>query len=63
MVFETGDKAYYWLNNIVAVGVLRQVEQEEEVFVLRIDVWHVTLPWIVGWVDVTDADGVVVAGE
>ncbi|SMY21189.1 unnamed protein product [Zymoseptoria tritici ST99CH_1A5] len=40
VVIETGDKAYYWLNNIVAIGILNRVEASEDSFVLRIDVWH-----------------------
>ena len=46
VVFETGDKAYYWLNNVVAVGRLSSVEgppgDDGESFWLRIDVWHVS---------------------
>ena len=43
MVFETGDKDYYWLNNVVAIGLLSNVEGGgEDSFVLRIDVWHVS---------------------
>jgi hypothetical protein len=43
VVFETGDKDYYWLNNVVAVGLLSNVEGgSEDTFVLRIDVWHVS---------------------
>ncbi|KAK3048808.1 hypothetical protein LTR09_009920 [Extremus antarcticus] len=45
VVFETGDKKYYWLNNVVAIGRLRQVEQYEESFVLRIDMWHMATDW------------------
>lgn len=44
VVFETGDKDYYWLNNVVAVGLLSNVEVEgarEGSFWLKIDVWHV----------------------
>jgi hypothetical protein len=47
VLFETGDKDYYWLNNVVAVGKLSSVEdksarKEGESFFLRIDVWHVS---------------------
>ena len=47
VLFETGDKDYYWLNNVVAVGKLSSVEEkserkEGESFLLRIDVWHVS---------------------
>ena len=41
-VFETGDKKYYWLNNVVTLGVLRNVETYATGFLLRIDVWHVS---------------------
>lgn len=43
VVFETGDKDYYWLNNVVAVGLLSNVEGGgEDSFLLKIDVWHVS---------------------
>jgi hypothetical protein len=43
VLFETGDKDYYWLNNVVAVGLLSNVEGGgEDSFLLRIDVWHVS---------------------
>jgi hypothetical protein len=47
VLFETGDKDYYWLNNVVAVGKLSSVEDKSarkdgESFLLRIDVWHVS---------------------
>lgn len=43
VVIETGDKRWYWLNNIVAVGVLSNVAGNATAFTLRIDVWHVRL--------------------
>jgi hypothetical protein len=48
VLFETGDKDYYWLNNVVAVGMLSSVEDKSarkdgESFLLRIDVWHVSV--------------------
>jgi hypothetical protein len=45
VLFETGDKDYYWLNNVVAVGLLSNVEGGggDDSFLLRIDVWHVSL--------------------
>ena len=48
VLFETGDKDYYWLNNVVAVGLLSSVEDKSErkpgdSFFLRIDVWHVSV--------------------
>ena len=59
VLFETGDKDYYWLNNVVAVGKLSNVEEksareEGGRFLLRIDVWHVSifslgLLGFVGW--------------
>ena len=43
VVFETGDRDYYWLNNVVAVGVLSPAEGGgDDTFMLRIDVWHVS---------------------
>ncbi|KAK4888678.1 hypothetical protein LTR27_012464 [Elasticomyces elasticus] len=44
-IFETGDKDYYWLNNVVAVGVLNQVSSTNTSFLLRIDVWHISTDW------------------
>lgn len=41
-IFETGDKNYYWLNNIVAIGLLHQVAKTDTDFTLRIDVWHIS---------------------
>lgn len=43
VLFETGDKDYYWLNNVVGVGLLNRTEGEgEDSYVLKIDVWHVS---------------------
>ncbi|KAJ6006694.1 hypothetical protein N7451_004638 [Penicillium sp. IBT 35674x] len=43
---STGDKDYYWLNNIVAFGTLRGVaENDEGVSTLRIDAWHMADEW------------------
>ena len=42
-LFETGDKEYYWLNNIVAIGTLKNVDTDDEGFTLRIDIWHVSI--------------------
>jgi len=46
LVFETGDKAYYWLNNIIAVGILQitQVHTDGSM-VLQIDVWNLGHEW------------------
>lgn len=42
LLFETGDKNYYWLNNIVAVGVLQRIAiYENGGYTLRIDAWNV----------------------
>jgi hypothetical protein len=42
LVFETGDKDYYWLNFVTAVGVLQRVAvYENGTFTLRIDAWNV----------------------
>ncbi|KAF2404685.1 hypothetical protein EJ06DRAFT_504088 [Trichodelitschia bisporula] len=39
-LFETGAAAYYWLNNVVAIGTLRQVAAGADgSSVLRIDAW------------------------
>ena len=35
MIFETGDDRYYWLNNVVAVGVLKAGSSW-----VAIDGWH-----------------------
>jgi hypothetical protein len=52
VLFETGDKDYYWLNNVVAVGLLSNVEGGgEDSFLLKIDVWHVSdLFFQMGWI-------------
>ncbi|GAB1209479.1 hypothetical protein APSETT445_008258 [Aspergillus pseudonomiae] len=41
LVFETGSEKYYWLNNIVAIGVLTNVEKTSNSSLLRIDAWNV----------------------
>ncbi|KAK6436875.1 hypothetical protein LTR95_006932 [Oleoguttula sp. CCFEE 5521] len=45
LVFETGDLNYYWLNNIVAVGVLSAVSSTNTSFLLKIDAWHLSGEW------------------
>ncbi|KAG9199663.1 hypothetical protein G6514_008324 [Epicoccum nigrum] len=46
LVFETGDKDYYWLNFVTAVGILQQVETfDNGSFVLRIDAWNLANEW------------------
>jgi len=66
VVFETGDKAYYWLNNVVAVGRLSSVEgppgDDGESFWLRIDVWHVSLLLFVVFLLVLGGGGLVCCG-
>ncbi|KAL2860850.1 DUF3237 domain-containing protein [Aspergillus lucknowensis] len=42
LLFETGHENYYWLNNIVAIGTLTQVESVDDLSVLRIDAWNVS---------------------
>lgn len=43
LVFETGDKKYYWLNFVTAVGILQRVAvYENGAFTLRIDAWNVS---------------------
>ena len=55
VLFETGDKDYYWLNNVVAVGLLSSVGERKpgESYFLKIDVWHVSTSFFhflaVGW--------------
>ena len=42
LVFETGDKDYYWLNYVTAVGLLQRVaEYANGTYTLRIDAWNV----------------------
>lgn len=42
LIFETGDKKYYWLNYVTAVGLLQRVaEYENGTYTLRIDAWNV----------------------
>ncbi|KAH7056889.1 hypothetical protein B0J12DRAFT_652696 [Macrophomina phaseolina] len=41
LIFETGDKKYYWLNNIIALGILSFAEAKADgSFTLRIDTWN-----------------------
>ncbi|XPS77621.1 hypothetical protein M3J09_009649 [Ascochyta lentis] len=42
LVLETGDKKYYWLNYVTAVGLLQRVaEYDNGTYTLRIDAWNV----------------------
>ncbi|KAJ5936656.1 hypothetical protein N7466_003106 [Penicillium verhagenii] len=42
----TGSKEYYWLNNVVAFGILQNVgDTAEGVSTLRIDAWHMANEW------------------
>ncbi|KAL4881618.1 hypothetical protein BJY04DRAFT_188458 [Aspergillus karnatakaensis] len=45
MVFETGSREYYWLNNIVVIGRLTAVEYGNDSSVLRIDAWNFARDW------------------
>ncbi|KAL4875444.1 hypothetical protein BJY04DRAFT_224003 [Aspergillus karnatakaensis] len=45
LVFETGDQRYYWVNSILAVGVLHRVASTEETRTLRIDAWNFASDW------------------
>ncbi|KAF1810947.1 hypothetical protein P152DRAFT_438613 [Eremomyces bilateralis CBS 781.70] len=38
--FETGSEKYYWLNEIITIGVLTPISVTAEELVLRIDTWH-----------------------
>ncbi|KAL8341192.1 hypothetical protein RB601_005750 [Gaeumannomyces tritici] len=40
IAFETGSQRYYWLNSVVAVGVLRRLSPTQ----LTIDAWQITPP-------------------
>ncbi|PWY75020.1 cytochrome P450 [Aspergillus heteromorphus CBS 117.55] len=42
LVFETGSRKYYWLNNVVAIGVLTSEASTTNTSLLRIDAWHVS---------------------
>ena len=43
LIFETGDKDYYWLNFVTAVGILQQVGTfDNGSFILQIDAWNVS---------------------
>ncbi|KAK4540497.1 hypothetical protein LTR36_009135 [Oleoguttula mirabilis] len=42
VIIETGDKDYYWLNNVIAFGILSTVATSATGFTLRIDVWHMS---------------------
>ncbi|KAF2129691.1 hypothetical protein P153DRAFT_340818 [Dothidotthia symphoricarpi CBS 119687] len=46
LVFETGDKDYYWLNNIVAVGILHRIAvYADGSYTLQIDAWNLGNEW------------------
>ncbi|PLB46469.1 hypothetical protein P170DRAFT_477349 [Aspergillus steynii IBT 23096] len=45
LIFETGSEKYYWLNNIVAIGVLTPVQRSGDSSVLRIDAWNFASDW------------------
>ncbi|QMW36776.1 hypothetical protein G4B11_000012 [Aspergillus flavus] len=45
LVFETGSEKYYWLNNVLAIGVLTNVEKTANSSLLRIDAWNFASDW------------------
>ncbi|KAB8214651.1 hypothetical protein BDV33DRAFT_195907 [Aspergillus novoparasiticus] len=45
LVFETGSEKYYWLNNVLAIGVLTNVEATAHTSLLRIDAWNFASDW------------------
>jgi len=42
LIYETGSRTYYWLNNIITIGILKVVSVGTTSSVLRIDTWHMT---------------------
>jgi len=40
LTYETGSEKYYWMNSIIAIGILKLVSQSE----LTIDTWQMTAP-------------------
>ncbi|PYI13643.1 hypothetical protein BO86DRAFT_442146 [Aspergillus japonicus CBS 114.51] len=45
LVFETGSRRYYWLNNVVAIGVLTHAADVNSTSILRIDAWNMASDW------------------
>ncbi|KAE8150640.1 hypothetical protein BDV25DRAFT_139638 [Aspergillus avenaceus] len=45
LIFETGSRKYYWLNNVIAIGVLTNVERTPDSSLLRIDAWNMLTDW------------------
>ncbi|OOQ83265.1 Scytalone dehydratase [Penicillium brasilianum] len=45
LVFETGSPKYYWLNNIVAIGILTGLPSTGNLSLLRIDAWNFASDW------------------
>ncbi|GES59702.1 UPF0311-domain-containing protein [Aspergillus terreus] len=45
LVFETGSRKYYWLNNIIAIGILTPISSSETGSLLRIDAWNMASDW------------------
>ncbi|KAJ5669054.1 hypothetical protein N7462_010124 [Penicillium macrosclerotiorum] len=46
LVFETGSPKYYWLNNIVAIGILTSgLPAPSNISLLRIDAWNFASDW------------------
>ncbi|GKZ27301.1 hypothetical protein AbraIFM66951_012126 [Aspergillus brasiliensis] len=45
LVFETGSRKYYWLNNVIAIGILTNVAETANTSLLRIDAWNMATDW------------------
>ncbi|KAJ5352751.1 hypothetical protein N7541_003565 [Penicillium brevicompactum] len=46
LIFETGSPKYYWLNNVLAIGVLTSgLPSNGNLKVLRIDAWNFASDW------------------
>ncbi|OJJ88252.1 DUF3237 domain-containing protein [Aspergillus glaucus CBS 516.65] len=45
VLLETGSKKYYWVNNIVAIGVLTNVGKTANSSLLKIDAWNFASDW------------------
>ncbi|KAJ6048266.1 uncharacterized protein N7446_010949 [Penicillium canescens] len=46
IIFETGSPKYYWLNNVVAIGILTSnLPTNKNISLLRIDAWNFASDW------------------
>ncbi|KAJ5220966.1 uncharacterized protein N7469_009853 [Penicillium citrinum] len=46
LIFETASPKYYWMNNILAVGVLTSnIPTTKDISLLRIDAWNYVSDW------------------